>query len=328
MTDLDAFLAGIVANPTDALRWLVMADWLDDHGQPERAELVRVHRELLRTCTAAREMKARKQFHTRMMELMRAGVQPCIPQRTLDLPGGVELTMSFIPPGSFLMGSPKSEKYHGSKERRHLVTLTKGFWLGQTPVTQGQWRAVMGTDPSHFKGDELPVESVSWDDVQGFCAAVTERTGVAVRLPTVAEWEYAARAGTTTPFYWGGELNGTQANCSGNYPYGTEETGPYLETTTAVGSYAGVSPHPWGLLDVVGNVWGWCGDWYAAYPYGEAVDPVGPAIGSDRVFRGGSWCLRAEYCRAAVRSWVSPDFRHNDLGFRLAAASTDPIPAD
>ena len=186
-------------------------------------------------------------------------------------------------------------------------------------MTQGQWRAVMGTEPSHFKGDELPVESVSWDDVRAFCAAVTERTAVEVRLPSEAEWEYAARAGTATPFYWGGELNGTQANCHGEYPYGTEEKGPFLETTTAVGSYAGVSPHPWGLVDVIGNMWEWCGDWYAAYPDVEAVDPVGPESGSDRVFRGGSWYSSARYCRAAYRGGYSPDFRNYYLGFRLAA---------
>ncbi len=325
MTDLDALLAGIVDDPHNALRWLVMADWLEDHGQPERAELVRVHRELLRTCTATRETKARKQLHSRMMELLRAGVQPCLPQKTITLPGGVELKMSFIPPGSFLMGSPKSEAARSGDETRHLVTLTRGFWLGVTAVTQGQWRAVMGTDPSHFKGDELPVENVSWDDAQEFCTAVRERTGVEVRLPTEAEWEYAARAGTTTPFHWGGELDGTQSNCNGEYPYGTDAKGPFLETTTAVGSYAGVSPHPWGLADVIGNVWEWCGDWYGAYADGEAVDPMGPKSGSHRVIRGGCWDSVAANCRTECRGRLTPGFRDYYLGFRLAAVPSGPI---
>ncbi len=323
MSDLDALLAGIVADPHDALRWLVMADWLDDHGQPERAELVRVHRELLRTCTDPDAHPERPELHARMTELMRAGAQPCLPQTTLTLPGGVEMRMSFIPPGSFLMGSPKSEAERGDSETLHLVTLTKGFWLGQTPVTQAQWVAVMGTDPSLIKGDELPAVIVSWADGVSFCEAVLGRTGMAARLPTEAEWEYTARAGTTTPFYWGDELNGSQANCIGVTPYGTKADGPYLKATTAVGRYARVSPHPWGLLDVIGNVWEWCGDWYAAYPDGDAVDPVGPESGSLRVYRGGSWFNYPRNCRAAYRYGYSPGNRGPDLGFRLAADLSD-----
>jgi formylglycine-generating enzyme required for sulfatase activity len=137
-------------------------------------------------------------------------------------------------------------------------------------------------------------------------------------LPTEAEWEYAARAGTTTPFYWGGELNGTQANCYGISPYGIETNGPYRETTTPVGSYASVSPHAWGLMDVIGNVWEWCGDWYESYPVGEAVDPVGPESGSGRVDRGGSWGRTAGDCRSAYRDRSAPDARSSDIGFRLA----------
>jgi uncharacterized protein (TIGR02996 family) len=319
MSDLDAFLAGIVADPQNAVRWLVMADWLEEDGQPARAELVRVHRELLRTGTLGKETKARKELHARMMELLRGGAEPCVPRRTVELPGGVGLPLVFIPPGSFRMGSPNSEKGRRGNETRHVVMLTNGFWVGVSPVTQGQWVAVMGTEPSHFKGDELPVESVSWDDAVAFCAAVRERTGLEARLPTEAEWEYACRAGTTTPFHWGGALNGTEANINGNYPYGTEAKGPYLETTTAVGSYAAVSPHPWGLADVIGNVREWCADWYGAYPEGEAVDPVGPESGSGRVYRGGSWIGSARGCRAAYRYGGSPDFRVNFLGLRLAA---------
>jgi formylglycine-generating enzyme required for sulfatase activity len=235
--------------------------------------------------------------------------------------------MVFVPPGSFLMGSPKSEKDRGSDEGRHKVTLARGFWLGVSPVTQSQWRAMMGTEPSHFKGNELPVEQVSWDDGQAFCAAVRERTGADARLPTEAEWEYAARAGTGTPFYWGGELDGTQANCNGVYPYGTGTKGPSLGTTTVVGSYAGVSPHPWGLVDVIGNVWEWCADWYNPYPEGEAVDAVEPESGSDRVFRGGAWFGSARLCRAAYRGRHTPGERRVNRGFRLAVGPSDPIPA-
>ncbi len=321
MSDLDALLAGIVADPTDALRWLVMADWLEDHGQPERAELVRVHRELLRTCTATRETKARKQLHARMMELMRSGVQPCLPQRTITLPGGVEMRFSFIPPGSFLMGSPKSEEGRDVRERRHRATLTKGFWMGQTPVTQRQWVALMDSNPSHFKGDELPVDTVTWNDTQLFCAAAKARLRVDPRLPTEAEWEYMARAGTTTPFYWGAEMNGTQANCTGSDSDRTSWKGPKRPKPSPVGKYAPVSPHPWSLVDMHGNVWEWCADWEEDYPGGEATDPLGPQSGLFRVCRGGGWCNFATGCHAASRFRRSSHGTgtYNYLGFRLAA---------
>ena len=316
MSDLDALLAGIVADPTDALRWLVMADWLEDHGQPERAELVRVHRELLRTCTTTRETKARKQLHARMMELMRGGVQPCLPQRTITLPGGVEMRFSFIPPGSFLMGCPKSEVDRQVEERRHRVTLKKGFWMGVSPVTQRQWVTVMGTNPSRFQGDELPVEQVRWEDAQEYRAAVMAQMAVNLRLPTEAEWEYAARAGTTTPFYWGQELNGTQANCDDRHPYETKSMrSPRKKVTTVVGSYVSVSPHPWGLVDMIGNVWEWCG----SYPDRDRTDSADSKPGSDRLGRGGSCISLPMECRAGCRLWPSPDLRHASFGFRVAA---------
>ena len=239
---------------------------------------------------------------------------------TLMLPGGVEMAFAYCPPGSFLMGSPESEAERLDDELQHEVRLTKGFSCGVYPVTQAQWRAVMGTDPSHFKGDDLPVEQVSWDDAQAFCAQVRELTGTAVRLPTEAEWEYACRGGTTTPFYWGAELNGTQANCNGNVPYGTETAGPYREGTSSVGSNVKGFPHPWGLADVHGNVWEWCEDWYDAgyYARSPAVDPVcRDCEQMYRVLRGGSWYDLARNCRAADRGGNEPAIRFNNDGFRV-----------
>ncbi len=239
---------------------------------------------------------------------------------TLLLPGGVEMAFAYCPPGSFLMGSPEAEAERSDDELQHEVRLTKGFFCGVHPLTQAEWRAVMGTEPSHFKGDTLPVESVSWDDAQAFCAKVLELTVKAVRLPTEAEWEYACRGGTATPFFWGNELNGTQANCNGNDPYGTETTGPNLAGTSPVGKYAGDFPHPWGLADVHGNVWEWCADWYDEefYARSPAADPE-CWDGEQKycILRGGSWDDNAWNCRAADHFWTEPANRYYSCGFRV-----------
>lgn len=216
------------------------------------------------------------------------------------------------------MGSSESERRRRLDEVRHQTSVARGFWLGVTPVTQRQWRAVAGTEPAFFRGDELPVESVSWEEATAFCAGVREATGLCARLPAEVEWEWAARAGTTTPFYWGAELNGTQANCDGEDPYGTDTKGPSVEATTPVGRYAAVSPHPWGLADISGNVWEWCEDDFEYYPGSEAVDPDGPRRNLGRVFRGGGWNSVPSLCRAAYRGKFGYGLRHSFLGFRVA----------
>jgi formylglycine-generating enzyme required for sulfatase activity len=205
-------------------------------------------------------------------------------------------------------------------EQQHEVRLTKGFYAGVHPVTQAAWKAVMNADPSQFKGANLPVEHVSWDDAQAFCKTVREITGKAIRLPTEAEWEYACRGGTTTPFFWGKELNGTQANCDPSHPYGTTRKGPNLQKTTPVGSYAKKFPHPWGLTDLHGNVLEWCADWYDAgfYVRSPKDDPeCRNGDQKDRVLRGGCWGTYAIHCRAATRSWNKPAFRYVTNGFRV-----------
>lgn len=241
--------------------------------------------------------------------------------KTLILPGGAPMDMIYIAPGSFTMGSPSSEDGRYSDETQHRVTLKKGYWLGKYEVTQKQWQSVMGSNPSDFKGDSLPVESVSWKDCQEFVAKVDaicrRQLGGGARLPTEAEWEYACRAGTTTAYSWGNALNGDKANCDGNYPCGTTVKGPYKQRTAAVGSY---QPNTWGFYDMHGNVWEWCQDWYGSYD-GAATDPSGPASGSDRVLRGGGWYVSARFCRSAYRFRNGPGSRNWIFGFRLCCSA-------
>ena len=222
-----------------------------------------------------------------------------------------------IPAGSFMMGSPSSEPKRDSDERQHKVTLTKGFYMGVTEITQGQWKAIMGNNPSNFKGDNRPVERVSWDDCQEFIRKLNRQEGTdKYRLPTEAEWEYACRAGTTTPFYTGNCISTDQANYDGNYPMPRCSKGNYRKKTIEAASF---SPNAWGLYDMHGNVWEWCQDWFGDYPSSHVTDPKGPSSGSGRVHRGGSWYNDARHCRSANRSPLLARLQGRGyLGFRLA----------
>ena len=243
-------------------------------------------------------------------------------RKTLTLPGGATMTMIYVAPGSFMMGSPSTEEERSGDETQHHVTLTKGYWLGETEVTQAQWESVMGSNPSYFKGASRPVEKVSWEDCQKFIAKVNREArrqfGGDARLPTEAEWEYACRAGTQTAYSWGNSLNGDKANCDGNYPYGTTIKGTYKQETVNVCSY---SPNAWGFYDMHGNVWEWCQDWYGGYPSGAETDPTGSASGDVRVLRGGSWNDDAGSCRSALRFRLRPGYRLINYGFRLACSA-------
>jgi formylglycine-generating enzyme required for sulfatase activity len=198
------------------------------------------------------------------------------------------------------------------------VTLTRGFYIQTTEVTQGQWKAVTGSNPSRFSscGDDCPVKKVSWEDVQEFIQKLNARGQGTYRLPTEAQWEYAARAGTDTPFYFGDCLSTNQANYDGNYPLSGCSKGRYRETTIPGGSLN--APNAWGLHDMHGNVYEWCADWYGDYPSGSVTNPTGPSTGSNRVGRGGSWSIDAGGCRSANRSSGSPGGRSGNLGFRLS----------
>ena len=243
--------------------------------------------------------------------------------KTIILPGGAKMEMIYCPPGEFMMGSPATEEGRGDDETQHRVRLTKGFWLGKYPVTQGQWQSVMGRNPSKFTGDDvLPVEWVSWNDCKRFIkkvkSSVKQQLGGDARFPTEAEWEYACRAGTTTAYFWGNALNGDRANCDGRKPCGTKTKGPYLKKTTPVGRYA---PNPWGFHDMHGNVFEWCNDWAGCYPTGSVTDPIGPARGDRRVLRGGGWGSYARYCRSASCGGYFPGCCNGDFGFRLCCSA-------
>jgi formylglycine-generating enzyme required for sulfatase activity len=217
----------------------------------------------------------------------------------------------FIRAGTFVMGSPESELGRDKYERQHEVTISKPFYMQATEVTQGQWQAVMGDNPSHFKecGDICPVERVSWDDCQEFIRRLNqmERTDT-YRLPTEAEWEYACRAGSQTPFCFG-----DSEEQLGEYAWYRDNSG---RQTHPVGQK---KPNAWGLYDMHGNAWEWCQDRYQKkYPRGEVTDPTGPSRGSERVSRGGSWLTSPSYCRSADRLDNAPDSRYHVLGFRLA----------
>jgi len=229
------------------------------------------------------------------------------------------MTFVRIPSGSFMMGSPKNEKNRSSDEVQHKVTLTQDYFMQTTEVTQGQWKAIMGSNPSRFKdcGDNCPVESLSWNNVQAFIKKLNRMDrGQTYRLPTEAEWEYAARAGTTTPFAFGNCLSTTDANYDGNYPLTGCSKGQYRKTAISVGS---LRKNAWGLYDMHGNVREWCQDWYAEYPTRSVTNPTGPTAGSPRVIRGGGWNDSAGYCRSAYRYCYGPDGACDDLGFRLCA---------
>jgi formylglycine-generating enzyme required for sulfatase activity len=279
---------------------------------------------------------------------------PTVGERKMERIAGVEFAWRYVPPGTFQMGSPASEKEWRADETLHRVTLTRGFWMGETEVTQGQWQALMGNNPSRFKecGAECPVEQVSWYDAVTFanslskssrmeeCYVLSGDNGkqpgegleyqtaqfrgpdcIGFRLPTEAEWEYAARAGTRTPFWTGENLTTDQANYDGNYPYAGHEEGQYRPTTVAVRSFGA---NRWGLYEIHGNVWEWTQDVVGWGAVGVATDtyieggtdPLSTR-GSRRVVRGGSWRSHARLCRAAYRSTYPSGYRYGPVGFRL-----------
>jgi formylglycine-generating enzyme required for sulfatase activity len=279
-----------------------------------------------------------------------AGLPPPLPQKPVTVQRAIPNGFVNIPAGIFVMGSPVSEPGRKSYEIQHQVTVS-GFYMGKNPVTQKEYIEVMGTNPSRFKGNgNLPVEFVSWYDAIEYCNKRSQKEGLTpaytintnqkdpnnynyedrvkwtvtwnknangYRLPTEAEWEYACRAGTTTPFSTGNNITSDKANYPGDYSYNNiHEPGIYYvrRKTTEVESF---SPNAWGLYDMHGNVWEWCWDWFGDLSSGSQIDPAGPSSGTYRVVRGGSWCTPPVYLRSAFREYAVPSVRGHDIGIRL-----------
>jgi formylglycine-generating enzyme required for sulfatase activity len=255
-----------------------------------------------------------------------------------EVRSSIGMKLVWIPPGEFEMGSPATEVGRDDDEGPTFrVKLTKGFYLGKYEVTQGEWEAVMGINPAAFRGcgKDCPVEQVSWDEVQKFLAFLSEKDGVKYRLPTEAEWEYAARAGTRTPIHAGaltilGKNDAPELDAIAWYGGNSGvsyEPAEYCSgwpekrhASTACGTHpvGGKQPNAWGLYDMLGNVWEWVADWQAAYTEGPKEDPKGPESGTERVSRGGAWDVMARGARSAIRGWDPPDTSKNALGFRVA----------
>lgn len=230
----------------------------------------------------------------------------------------VGMAFRLIPAGDFMMGSPEIEDKRDSDELQHRVTLTGCFYMGKYEVTQEEWERVMGNEPSQFRGAKLPVEQVSWDETQEFLKKMCEMEGVSCgtyRLPTEAEWEYACRAGTRTPFCFGDIMDSSIANFDWNSPRGRAEKKTMRMRTVDVGSF---KPNAWGLHDMQGNVWEHCLDWYGMYEPEDVVDPKGPDFGVGRVCRGGGWFSDGWDCRSAFRHGGMATGRRAGVGFRVA----------
>ncbi|WP_417380092.1 bifunctional serine/threonine-protein kinase/formylglycine-generating enzyme family protein [Gimesia sp.] len=239
----------------------------------------------------------------------------------LDMETSNSIGMKFklIPPGEFLMGSPESEANRDEAEVQHEVRITKPYYLGSTVVTQGQWKAVMGTTPWKGKdyvkeGDNYPATYVSWEDAQEFIQKLNASEGDLYRLPTEAEWEYACRAGSLSAYCFGDDTGHLSE-------YGWFDKNAWNINEKYAHQVGQKRSNPFGLYDTHGNVYEWCEDWYGGYASDAVTDPTGPTTGSSRVYRGGCWFFSSGHCRSAARDGYSPGPRNDDLGFRVLRSS-------
>jgi uncharacterized protein (TIGR02996 family) len=348
MTEKDehVFLQAILEHPEDARQRLVFADWLEERGDP-RAELLRVQHQLGQQI----EVPLRIQLETRLQSLLASGVAPVGPFITSSL----GMHFALIPAGTFWMGSPRNDPDRVYNEPAHPVQITRPFFLGRHTVTVGQFHRFVQeadyrtdaekdgggwgwNDADHeFKQDrqytwknpgwpqtnDHPVVIVTWNDAVRFCEWLSQREGKQYRLPTEAEWEHACRAGTTTRFFSGDDVdslkdtaNVAEASFRRQYPRAdlAKEWDNGYPFTAPVGQF---KPNGFGLYDMAGNVWEWCADWYGEDLHRPAQDPQGPAAGAVRVVRGGSFDDNPTRCRAACRSGADPSQCGGNVGFRV-----------
>ncbi len=232
---------------------------------------------------------------------------------------GVRQAFRWCEPGTFMMGSPEDEpdrELFGADETQHEVTLSKGFWLADTTVTQALWGAVMGDNPSEFNGAERPVENINWQNAQALIDKMNAmKPALKLCLPSEAQWEYACRAESVSAFCWGEQIDSTLVNFNGDSPY---NNGPKSEFREQIVTVKDLLCNDWGLHQMHGNVWEWSQDWFADYPVPSVVDPEGPNTGDYRVLRGGSWISNGRDCRSAYRIHCAPTERSRSTGFRLA----------
>jgi uncharacterized protein (TIGR02996 family) len=329
-----AFLRAIREQPGELANWLILADWLEENGQADRAELLRVRQKLLGPCERAVEPSEeassaeRLTLEERLRGLLAGGTLLPVP----EVCNSLGMRLALIPPGRFLMGSPDNEPSRYPDEGpRHEVILTRAFYLGVFPVTQEEYARVAGDNPSRFQRvrglrntRRLPVERISWVDATAWCKRLSDlpeerKAGREYTLPTEAQWEYACRAGTTSAFSTGATLTLAQANILGEE---LEERRPAARPTP-VGRYP---PNAFGLCDLHGNVWEWCLDFYTG-TYSlrtRRTDPAGPRRGTTRVLRGGDWSSPAGLARSADRGHNHPEARYDYNGFRVVMIQGTP----
>ncbi|MCI0457961.1 MAG: SUMF1/EgtB/PvdO family nonheme iron enzyme [Gemmataceae bacterium] len=356
----EAFLRAMRATPEDADLPLVFADWLEEQGEKERSELIRLRHQL----TSTPDCPLRPTKEARLRELVAAGV----PLGAVHITNAIDMPLALVHAGRFLMGSPEGEPHRLADEGpRFEVAITRPFYLGVYPVTQRQYERVMGTNPAYFRGGngggpDHPIEQVTWHNANDFCTRLTQlpaerAAGRVYRLPSEAQWEYACRAGTTSAYHVGDTLTPEQATFDSTHAGGITPEGLAFDysnapgprrTTTRVGAYP---PNPWGLYDMHGNVWEWCQDYYDARFYqtvswrtlrvasgppgggatlqrtGPVVDPVNDRPTGRHSIRGGAWREPDWKCRSASREgWpVSSEshLRYRDLGFRVLCLATN-----
>lgn len=323
-----SFLQEIARQPHDWLPRLIFADWLEEQGDL-RGELIRLSHQLTRL-----DCEDRAQKEARLQALSAVGVVWPSP----SLPNSLDMKFVLIPPGQFRMGSPESEPERKEDENQVDVTLSQGFWLGQYEVTQAEYQAVIGHNPSHFNQEQLqkdsskhPVEQVHWKGTLDFCLKLTSQEHAAgclsldweYRLPTEAQWEYACRAGTSSPTAFGDKLDSRQANFLGSSPYNGADKGDSKGETSAVGTY---KANAWNLYDMHGNIYEWCWDWYFHRDWASAQSTnrnlfkraIAPRQATQRVARGGCWSIYGGCCRSASRFQFTPRTCSPLLGFRVA----------